>query len=77
MGNTKRTTLDAFKGTRTELLALLRDLHNGAREVDGLSRLEALDVVCETLASPDCSRADASLAVRVVGSLARAVGGVS
>ena len=74
---TKRTTLDAFSGTRGELLALLRDLHTGAREVDGLSRLEALDVVCETLASPDCSRADASLAVRVVGSLARAVGGVS
>ena len=73
---TKRTTLDAFSGTRGELLALLRDLHTGAREVDGLSRLEALDVVCETLAGP-CSREDARLAVRVVGSLARAVGGVS
>lgn len=72
-----RVTLDAFKGTRAELLALLRDLHNGSQEVDGLTRLQALDVVCETLASPDCSRADATLAVRVVGSLARAVGGVS
>jgi len=73
----RRTTLDAFHGTRAELLALLRDLHNGAQSVDGLTRLQALDVVCETLASPDCNRADASLAVRVVGSLARAVGGAS
>ena len=72
-----RRTLDAFSGTRADLLALLRDLHTGAQSVDGLTRLQALDVVCETLASPDCSRADASLAVRGVGSLARAVGGVS
>lgn len=73
----RRTTLDAFKGTRSELLALLRDLHNGAQSVDGLTRLQALDVVCETLADPRCTPSDASLAVRVVGSLARAVGGVS
>jgi len=70
-----RRTIDAFQGTRADLLALLRDLHNGTQEVDGLTRLQALDVVCEALASPDCNRADASLAVRVVGSLARAVGG--
>lgn len=72
----QRTTVDAFKGTRAELLALLRDLHNGTQSVDGLTRLQALDVVCETLAGP-CSHEDARLAVRVVGSLARAVGGVS
>ena len=66
---TKRTTLDAFKGTRSELLTLLRDLHNGTQSVDGLTRLQSLDVVCETLAARE--------GARVVGSLARAVGGVS
>jgi len=72
-----RVTLDAFSGTRAELLALLRDLHNGTQEVDGLTRLQALDVVCEVLADPRALPSDVVLAVRVVGSLARAVGGVS
>lgn len=70
-----RRTLDAFSGTRAELLALLKRLHDGTQSIAGLSRLDALDVVCEALSDPQCSAADATLAVRVVGSLARSVGG--
>ena len=49
--NTQRTTLDAFHGTARELLALLRSLHNGAQGVGPLTRLQALDAVCERLAT--------------------------
>lgn len=73
----QRTTVDAFKGTRADLLALLRDLHNGTRKIDALTRLEAIDLACEVLANPNVDARDALLASRVVGSLARAVGGVS
>jgi len=68
-----RVTLDAFSGTRAELLALLRDLHNGTQSVDGLTRLQALDVVCDVLSDPRADRTDVVLAGRVTGALVAAI----
>lgn len=48
--NTTRT-IDAYAGSARDLLALLRRLHNGEGTLAGLSRLQALDAVCERLAT--------------------------
>lgn len=45
-----RRSLDAFAGTARDLLRLLRDLHNGTARVDGLSRLDAIQLTCDRLA---------------------------
>lgn len=46
-----RTTIDAYAGSARDLLALLRRLHNGEGTLSGMSRLQALDAVCDKLAS--------------------------
>ena len=41
--------LDSYKGSARELLRLLQSLHAGETLVQGLSRLSAIDAVCEAL----------------------------
>lgn len=42
----RRIALDSFCGTRRDLLALLRALHEGETLCEGMSRLQAIDDVC-------------------------------
>lgn len=65
--------IDAFSGTRADLLALLRDLHDGTATLAGTTRLRALDAVCDVLADTRASDADVVLAGRVASSLAGAI----
>lgn len=43
----RRILIDAFVGSRRDLLRLLRELHDGETLVAGLTRLQAIDAVCE------------------------------
>ena len=49
---TRPVMLDAYVGSCRDLrrlLDLLRDLHNGSAGVGGLTRLQAIEAVCERL----------------------------
>lgn len=65
--------IDAFSGTRADLLALLRDLHDGSATLAGATRLRALDAVCDVLADTRASDSDTILAGRVASALSGAI----
>ena len=65
--------IDAFSGTRRELLELLRDLHDGSATLAGATRLRALDAVCDVLADPSARDSDTVLAGRVASALSGAI----
>lgn len=46
-----RTTIEAYAGNARDLLCLLKRLHNGEGSVSGMTRLQALDAVCDKLAT--------------------------